>query len=131
MSIRAVMSRPVGALATTLAVGVVLSAAPAAGQPEADLRRFLLAYDAVEESKRRFSETMLGFVADLGVRAFKVKAVQFQVLQPRSSTRPYRSRALQDRSPSHGSMGSKDVIRSMSNRSTNMVFSRAVVSLKR
>lgn len=60
------MSRPVGALATTLAVGVVLSAAPAAGQPEADLRRFLLAYDAVEESKRRFSETMLGFVADLG-----------------------------------------------------------------
>ena len=69
MSIRAVMSRPLGALATTLAgvaVGLVISAAPAAGQPDAELQRFLRAYDAVEESKTRFSETMIGVVSDLG-----------------------------------------------------------------
>ncbi len=63
------MFRPIRAAATTLAgvaVGLILSAAPAAGQPDADLQRFLRAYDAVEESKRRFSETMNGFVADLG-----------------------------------------------------------------
>ncbi len=69
MSIRAVMTRPVRAVATTLAgvaVGVVISAAPAAGQPDAELQKFLRAYDAVEESKRRFSESMLGVVSDLG-----------------------------------------------------------------
>ncbi|MCH8992225.1 MAG: hypothetical protein IIA44_10815, partial [Acidobacteria bacterium] len=69
MSIRAVMSRPVRTVATTLAgvvAGVVISAAPAAGQPDAELQNFLRAYDAVEESKRRFSESMLGVVSDRG-----------------------------------------------------------------
>ena len=69
MSIRAVMSRPLGAVATTLAgvaVGLVISAAPTAAQPDAESSRILRAYDTIDESKRRFSETMIGFVADLG-----------------------------------------------------------------
>ena len=62
------MSHPLGSATATLAgvaVGFLISAAPAAGQPDAELQRFLRAYDAVEASKIRFSESMSGVVADL------------------------------------------------------------------
>ena len=68
MSIRAVMSRPLATVAILagIAIGLVISVAPVEAQRDIEFEKILQAYDAVEESKSLFSETMIGFVADLG-----------------------------------------------------------------
>ena len=73
--IRAVASGVVGGkrerldrLPAAVAIGLVLSGAPASGQSEPEAQRFLRTYDEVETAKRVFATALLGVVSDLDGR---------------------------------------------------------------